>query len=202
MGVTVPSYKLKSPHDLPHMRKRLKRQRQKSILSEITLTSLIDIMSVVILFLIQSFSATGEVMMINKAIQIPTAQHGVPLERSPIITILADRVLLEGAPVGDNSKLNEKIEESDWDLPQLTARLLQHKAFFESIHKDVKFPAEIIIQADKNLSFVYLKRVMYALTKNGFVNINLAVRGEASAPSPKDPNKVSFLAPSNTATKL
>jgi len=183
MGITVPSYKLKSPHDLPYLRKRLKGTRRRSIVTDITLTSLIDIMSVVILFLIQSFSATGEVMMINKAIQIPTASYGKILERAPIVTILSDKVLLEGAPVGTNSNLDEKMEESDWDLPQLTARLLQHKKFFESIHEGVKFPSEIIVQADKSLSFVYLKRVMYALTKNGFVNIKLAVRGESSSPN-------------------
>jgi biopolymer transport protein ExbD len=63
----------------------------------------------------------------------------------------------------------------------LIQRLEQHRRFFESMHQGVKYPGEVIVQADRELPFLYLKRVMYSLTKAGFVNINMAVRG---VPSP------------------
>jgi hypothetical protein len=100
-----------------------------------------------------------------------------------------DKVILEGAPVGDNADINEKIEETDWDLPQLARRLEDYKTFFESVHPGVKFPGEVILQADREIPFVYMKRVMYSLVKLGFVNVNLAVRGEVTgaAITPADP---------------
>ena len=195
MGIKKPGYHLVAAHDLKHLRKHLKGGGRKSIAAELNLTSMIDLFSVIILFLIQSFSVNGEIMMLNKDITIPNASYAQELDRSPIITITADKVTLEGAVVGENGNINEKIEETDWDLPNLTARLDEYKKFFESIHTDTKFPGEVIIQADKKLPFLYLKRVMYALVKKGYGNINLAVRGEAhymppttSGGNPVDPS--------------
>ncbi|MBS1983648.1 MAG: biopolymer transporter ExbD [Bdellovibrionales bacterium] len=188
MGIQKPGYHLKAAHDLPHLRKRLKGGRGGSrIIAELNLTSMIDLFSVIILFLIQSFSATGEILIMNKDVTLPAANHGQELTRSPIITVMSDKVTLEGAPVGENSNIQDKIEETDWDLPQLTRRLEDYKKFYESINPDKKFPSEVIVQADKKLNFVYLKRVMYSLVKRGYTNINLAVRGQAEYRQPEPP---------------
>jgi biopolymer transport protein ExbD len=162
------------------MRKRLKGGRSKSSMHEMELniTPMIDFFSIIILFLISSFSATGEVLMLNKDIKLPVADHASLLERSPIITILRDQITLEGANVGDNQNIREILEETNWDLPQLTAKLDAYKNFFESVNQGVKFPGEVIIQADSKIEFVYIKRVLYTLIKHGYTGINLAVRGQ------------------------
>ena len=190
MGVSIPAFHLRAGKDLPEMRKRLKGQgRNRAIHQELTLTSMIDIMSVVVIFLIQSFSATGEVMMVNKDINLPQANYGRTLNRAPIVTVTPEKVTLEGITVGDNTAIQEKIEETDWELPLLSQRLTSYKTFMESIYPGAVFPGEVIIQADNGLNFLYLKRVMFTLTKLGFNNINLAVRGEVQpvAPAPEAP---------------
>ncbi len=180
MGIKIPGYRLASGRDLPEMRARLKgANRKKKMTEELTLTSLIDMFSVIILFLIQSFSATGEVMFLNKDIQIPYASHGRILERSPIITITAEKVTVEGLAAGDNSNLEDRIEEADWNLPLMSEKLIAYKTFFETIHNGEPFPGEVILQADEEVEFLYIKRVMFSLVKIGFNNINLVVRGEA-----------------------
>ncbi len=180
MGVIIPGYHLKAAKDLPELRRKLKGGgKHRSIHQELSLTSMIDMFSMLIIFLIQSFTTSGDLFVTNPDIKMPTAEHGKMIDRSPIITITPDKVILEGAAVGDNADINEKIEETDWNLPNLVGKLDEYKRFFESIHTDVKFPGEVIVQADKSLPFVYLKRVMYSLAKVGYTNINLAVRGEA-----------------------
>lgn len=180
MGVTKPGYHLKSQFDLPGLRKRLKGEgARKALDSDLTLTSLIDVFAVVILFLIQSFSATGEIFMVNSAITLPQAQFARSLDRSPIVTVQVDKVTLEGYEVGDNANLQAKIEDTDWDLPKLKQKLEEYKIAMRAIFPDAPFPGNIIIQADKNLDFLYLKRVLYSLASYGFPNAHLAVRGEA-----------------------
>lgn len=180
MGVIIPGYHLKSGHDLPNLRRKLKGGgKHRSIHQELSLTSMIDMFSMLIIFLIQSFSTAGDAFLTDPNIKMPSAQHAKMLERSPIITITPEKVVLEGAAVGDNADINEKIEETDWNLPALVTRLDEYKKFFESVHTDAKFPGEVIVQADRTLPFVFLKRVMYSLAKIGFTNVNLAVRGEA-----------------------
>ncbi|HVJ65689.1 MAG TPA: biopolymer transporter ExbD [Bdellovibrionota bacterium] len=180
MGIQIPGYRLVSGHDLPEMRARLKgANRHRALTEELTLTSLIDMFSVIILFLIQSFSVTGEVMFLNKDLQVPYANHGRILERSPIITITPEKVTVEGLAAGDNAGIEDKIEEEDWNLPLMSEKLIAYKTFFESIHNGEPFPGEVILQADQELDFLYIKRVMFSLVKIGFNNINLVVRGEA-----------------------
>jgi biopolymer transport protein ExbD len=180
MGIKIPGYRLAAGRDLPEMRARLKgANRKKRMSQELTLTSLIDMFSVIILFLIQSFSATGEIMFLNKDIQIPYASHGRMLERSPIITITPEKVTVEGLASGDNTNIEDKIEEEDWNLPLMSERLIAYKTFFEAIHNGEPFPGEVIVQADQEVEFLYIKRVMFSLVKIGFNNINLVVRGEA-----------------------
>jgi len=189
MGVKIPQFRLTAAHDLPELRRMLKGVgRHRTISEELSLTSMIDMFSVIILFLIQSFSATGEVFFVNKDINLPEAAHAQVLQRSPIVTVMTDKIVLEGAPVGENADINEKLEETDWDLPLLARRLEDYKAFFETIHPGMKFPGDVIVQADRDIPFVYIKRVMYSLVKIGFVNVNLAVRGEANVNSrPPEP---------------
>jgi len=182
MGVTIPGYHLKSKYDLEELRYRLKGSgKYRQLHQELTLTSMIDMFAVIIIFLIQTFSATGELVLVNKDITLPEAIHGRLLDRAPIVTVMTDRVILEGLGMDDNTDLDEKIEESDWALPQLKAKLKEYKAFWESTHKDVKFPAEVIIQADKELEFLYLKRVLFALVQLEFSEINLVIRGDVDA---------------------
>lgn len=191
MGVKIPEYHLKAPRDLKELRYRLKGGgRYRDLHQELTLTSMIDLFASIIIFLIQSFSASGDVLFINKDVVLPTASHGQELKRAPIITVMRDKVTLEGYDVGDNSNINELIEETDWSLPQLTEKLLAYKAFFDSIHSEdgVTFPAEVILQSDVETEFLYVKRVLYTLTKIGFGNINLVVRGYAATEAPKIDN--------------
>ncbi len=182
MGVTIPGYHIKSKFDLKELRYRLKGSSQRRHFSdELNLTSLIDFFATLIIFLLQNFSASGEILMINKDIMPPTAIHARSLERSPVISVYKDKIVLEGYQVGDNKDIEQKIEETDWELPNLQKALIDYKKFFESIHQDVKFPPQVTIQADKGLDFIFVKRVLYTLVKIEFSNINLVVRGEVDS---------------------
>ncbi|MEZ4815101.1 MAG: biopolymer transporter ExbD [Bdellovibrionota bacterium] len=184
MGIKIPSYHLTASKDLPEMRFRLKGKGayKNQLSTSLTITSLIDMFAALIFFLLHTFGASGEIDFINPAIEIPPSEHALLLKRAPVITVMRDKVTLEGGSDKADSNLNiaGKIEETDWELPQLKEKLLEYKKFFESIHQDVKYPPEVIIQADKGLEFLYIKRVLFTLTKIGFSNVTVAVRGKVN----------------------
>ncbi len=195
MGVIQPGYHLRSEYDLPALRSRIQgSKRRRHLDEELTLTSLIDIFAVVILFLIQSFSATGEIFMVNPGITLPQAQFAKVLDRYPIVTVQRDKVTLEGYEVGDNANLQAKIDDTDWDLPLLRGRLEAYKIAMQTIYPEAPFPGNIIIQADRGLEFLYLKRVLFSLASYGFPNAQLAVRGEV-APSADTPEETPQITP-------
>ncbi len=180
MGVIKPGYNLQAKADLRELRFRLKGGgRHRRIHQELTLTSMVDMFAVIIIFLIQSFSTSGELFVVNKKVVLPNASHGQVVERSPIITVLEDKVTLEGYQVGDNANIKDIIEESNWELPMISSALDGYKQWFESTQQDVKKTPRVIVQADKDLDFLYLKRVLYTLTKHGYGNIDLLVKGQA-----------------------
>lgn len=181
MGIQKPDYHLKSHWDLPSFRHRTEGPvGGRKLSADLNLTSLIDVFSVIILFLVSTFSATGEILLVNEDITLPMAQHGYQLKRSPIVTVMEKGVILEGAGVGDNANIEDKIEDTDWELPQLKAKLRTFKEFFEASNAGIPFPGQVIIQADKELDFLYIKRAMFTLVQEGYTNIDLVVSGEAS----------------------
>lgn len=191
MGVTIPGYHLASPRDLKELRYKLKGGgRSRKLAEDLTLTSLIDMFAVIVFFLINTFSTSGDASFINSDIKLPAAEHAMELKRAPIVTVMQDKVTLEGGEqnADSNGGIIDKIEETDWELPKLQSKLLEYKKFFESIHTDVKYPPVVIIQAAKDLDFLYVKRVLFTLTKMGFSDINLAVEGKATIIS-KDEGK-------------
>src|SRR5438477_7639679 len=68
---------------------------KKSSYASLMLTSLVDVMSIVVIFLLMNFAANGEVLYMSKDIKLPDAYHGAMLERAPVISVSADAVTFD-----------------------------------------------------------------------------------------------------------
>src|SRR5207244_13174902 len=60
------------------------------------LTSLVDMFTIIVIFLLMNFSANGEVLYMSKDIKLPDAFHGAQLERAPVISVSAVAVTFDG----------------------------------------------------------------------------------------------------------
>ena len=151
------------------------RRGRKNIVATLMLTSMIDVFAVLVLFLLQNFSATGEVLFIQKDIKLPAATRAMEIERAPVITISRDKITLEGEMVGESFTENiEKLTAENWEIQKLGFKLESMKNVYY-LDKGIKFPGRINVQADKDLPFVLIKRVMFTCTQAGYFNINFAV---------------------------
>ena len=54
---------------------------KRGVYAALTLTSLVDVMTIIVIFLLMNFSANGEVLYMSKDIRLPDAYHGAQLER-------------------------------------------------------------------------------------------------------------------------
>src|SRR5258708_5104960 len=64
--------------------------------ASLMLTSLVDVMTIIVIFLLMNFSATGEVLYMSKDIKLPDAWHGAQLERAPVISVSGEAVTFDG----------------------------------------------------------------------------------------------------------
>src|SRR4051794_30118383 len=64
--------------------------------SELNVTPLVDMFVIMVLFLIANFSATGEVLMMTKDIQLPEAKNLEEIVVLDVIQVSSDSVLIGG----------------------------------------------------------------------------------------------------------
>jgi biopolymer transport protein ExbD len=142
--------------------------------ASIMLTSLIDVMTIMVIFLLMNFSANGEVLYMSKDIKLPDAYHGAMIERAPVIAVSADAVTFDGRMLLGTSNL----EKGDvLNVPELEDALRDEKRRYEQIHAndpDHPFRGLVNVQADRRIPFKVIKRVMFACNQSGFGNINFA----------------------------
>jgi biopolymer transport protein ExbD len=142
---------------------------------DLQLTSMIDVFVLLVIFLIQQFSADGDLLFLTDKIRMPEAANFEQLERAPVIQVSADQISLEGAPVAD---VSDVLHNEYLNIPALEEQLRDQKKRFEQLREmgaSGDFKAEIHIQADKAVQFNVLKRVMFSATQAGYGNINFAV---------------------------
>src|SRR5574341_860966 len=90
--------------------KRLQRSRvfglkvgggRKGTNAELNVVPMVDMMTMLVIFLLQQFSATGEVLFMQKDIKLPDAQHGQMIEVAPVVAISSSQVVVTGQKVAD-----------------------------------------------------------------------------------------------------
>ena len=176
--VGKPGYHLKPKYDLHALRKRRRSGGGVHGAPDLPLVSLIDMFTILVIFLLMNFSATGEIFFIQKNVKLPEAKHSKPIKSAPLISISADGVTLETEKVGENPIT---VQESDVELPRLAEALRQLKAQQMLERPDTVFKGEVNIQADESTALVYIKRVMQTCIKEGWTGINFAVREPQAA---------------------
>ena len=176
----------------------LKRKSSKRTVTAIlSLTAMVDMFTVLAIFLLQNYSATGEILYIPKEVTLPKASEVLELKPSLVITVSSKEVLIDRTPVATFAEVQAS---TDWVIPNLRdqARLrleearvaqeakLQNKlnsVVNKTLGNAVEDPSawkKVTIQADKSIDYLTLKKIIYSVYEAGGGPINFAVAKEVS----------------------
>jgi biopolymer transport protein ExbD len=142
------------------------------------LTSLIDLMTVIVIYLVQSFSAEGQIITISKELTLPESSAKKPPVLNVNIIVTGRYVLAEDVKVAD---VEDVLATNDMVIPQLYDWLGTRREMTEKIVQystKTKFKGDVTIQADKRIRFRLLKKIMYTCGQQGFNAFNLAVQSK------------------------
>jgi len=157
---------------------------KRGVYATIMLTSLVDMFTIIVIFLLQNFSATGEILFMAKDIRLPDAVHGAEMERAPVIAVSADSLTFEGKQV----MLTADLRKGDiLNIPELDDALREERRKYERSHAgdaSKPFKGLIHVQADRRITFKIIKRVMRSCNDSGYSNINFAAMSKAKAAEP------------------
>jgi biopolymer transport protein ExbD len=146
---------------------------RKAVDASIPLVPFIDFLITLVVFLLSSFSATGELLSQRPNLVMPSAANAVELEVAPIIAIDARVVTLDGRRMADTQTLAataglERIEQLVQDLETLRRN-------WSILHAREPFPGTVIVQADRSIDFRVIKKVMFSAAQAGYTNVSFAV---------------------------
>ncbi len=140
------------------------------------LTSMIDMFTILLVFLLKSYSAEGQIVTVSDDLRLPESTSQMPPRVSSVIAITQDWILVDGRPV---EKIQEVMAKKDLVIPSLNDELLKLRAITEGIGEisaQMKgFQGNIAIQGDRDITFDLLKRVMLTCGQVGYNNLLLTV---------------------------
>ena len=142
----------------------------------LNLVAYIDMMTMLVIFLLMSFSASGEILFVQKNITLPDAQNWSDLERAPVIGVTRDVVTLDGRQVATGEELMKDSATGDMKITELHDELVTAKNNYKLLHPSEDFKGVCIIQSDKVVEFKMLRKVMFSAAAAGYQNVNFAVR--------------------------
>ena len=173
MAIKRPEPELLRNIPLKFVRARVSGHGRKSVDHQIPLIPFIDFLIVLVIFLLMSFSASGELVAQQPTITMPDADNTQQIEISPIIAVDERVITLDGTRVADTQTQGQSAQVDR--IEPLIQGLEAEKRKWEMIHPSEPFAGQVIVQADRNIDFRVVKKVMFSAAAAGYGNVSFAV---------------------------
>ena len=171
------------------------RSGRRNVVAVLTLTAMVDMFTVLVVFLLQNYQTTGEVIEISDNVVLPKAHAVKELKPAHVVIMSKDKLFLDKEVVATYQQVKE---QQDWKIDSLAGRLgdvfkqsdEKRQALVNRVREAVEEtrpngqkddPNEdrrITVQADKSIDFLTIKKVMLTITEAGASEINFAVLKE------------------------
>jgi biopolymer transport protein ExbD len=166
---------------------------KRAVVAMLSMTALVDMFTVLAVFLLQNYQTTGEVIEISDKVILPQASAVKEIKPATVVTISKFNIQVNKENVATFQTVKE---QEDWMIQPLQQKLQDafkalddkrrvvglvaiKKAVDDAKDKDPKKEKEddtrVTVQADKSIDFLTLKKVMYTVTEAGASQINFAV---------------------------
>ena len=170
MAIEQPGARLCAAIPLSFIRTR--QAGRKSIDASITLIPFIDFLLTIVVFLLMTFSATGQIPL--GAAVLPTAEHAVPLTLAPVISLDPSVVTIDGHRVADTGSLLADTELAR--IEGLVTGLENARRNWEMLHPGERSTGQVIVQIDRTVDFRAVRKVLFSAAQAGYTDVQLAVR--------------------------
>ena len=155
----------------PLMVKRNRKSKEVAL----KLTSMIDMFTILLVFLLKSYSAEGQIMSVAPDLRLPESTAQKPPETASIIAITNDAILLDGNQV---TTVGQILRNDNLLIPELLNQLKKLRQLSEKvgeIRSEIGFTGKISIQADRELPYLVIKKIMFTCGQIGYNDMLLAV---------------------------
>ena len=142
---------------------------------ELNMTSLIDMFTCLLAFLLKSFSAEGVLVTPSEGLELPNSIASERAKPGLTVEIGSNIIVVEGNRVAETQTFAKQDYNSLLTSAMHADLDKRHKAALAMEQYGTKFEGEVIIQGDKEIPFAALFRVMFLCAQNDYDKMRLIV---------------------------
>ncbi len=170
MAITQPGPRLCA--SIPFTFVRKSQSGKKKVDAAIALIPFIDFLLTVVVFLLMSFSAGGQIPLASA--EVPDAAHGVDLEVAPVLAVDGAVVTVDGMRVADTATLMGDAQLSR--VEGVVTALENERNAWSVLHPEQEFPGRVVVQIDRTVDYRVVRKVLFSAAQAGYGELDLAVR--------------------------
>jgi biopolymer transport protein ExbD len=154
------------------MKKRFSRKREREAV-DVDITSLLDILTILLVFLLKSYNASDLKLDLQKGLEMADSDSKHMTRFAPVVQINKEaKVFLNNKEIGRLPASGE--------MPDLTAKLKEERAKTEESNRTKKqqYNAELVnLVFDKDMDYAVVQRVMHDSALAGYSQFKFIVKG-------------------------
>src|SRR5579864_2732605 len=172
MAISNPGRRLMGHVGLEFVARKVAGAGHRATNANLSLTSMIDFLVVTVVFLLMTFSASGETP-VAKGLNMPKAENTLDMMDAPMAAVVGSQVLVDGSPAGNT----RAVEESDrmQRVDELFNILKAKRELWKQTHPNKDFPGVVVLEIDQNIKAVVVKSVFQTAAFAGFPNVSFMV---------------------------
>jgi biopolymer transport protein ExbD len=172
MTIHEPGRRLMHAINLKFVQKKVSGHGTRATNAGLSLTSMIDFLIVVVVFLLMTFSASGETPP-AKGLHLPQAENTLDMIDAPMVAINGSQILVDGAPAGNTRAIEDakRLQRID----ELFNMLKGKREVWKQLHPGKDFPGVVVLQIDQDVEAVVVKSVFQTSAFAGYPNVSFMV---------------------------
>lgn len=159
-----------------------KRKNKREVL-DVDITSLLDILVILLVFLLKSYNSSGVTLTIPEGIVLPDSKSQSINTAGVMIQVSKDKIWVDSEKVFDiESPPAKTLDEGGKRIIPLFNELVKKKEAIKAIQKQAPeakpFSGVANLIIDKTIKYSYVKKIMYTSAAAGFKEYKFVVMGE------------------------
>ncbi|NQT25508.1 biopolymer transporter ExbD [candidate division KSB1 bacterium] len=157
---------------IPSRRKKHRGSRSGEV--KLQLTSMMDMFTILLVFLLKTYSTHGQLINPSQDLTLPISEIQHPPEVGLDVTVSNDWILVNGRPV----ERIESVETLDgFVIPKLQTSLSAYAQHGQRLEEQygTPFSGKVTIQGDRNLPYRTLIKILATCGQSDFPNMRLVV---------------------------
>lgn len=171
------------------IRKRGKRRRREVL--DIDITSLLDILVILLVFLLKSYNSSGVIISVPRGVNIPSSASESLNTSGVVIQVSKNKIWFDEEEVVDLQKARKssyyrktvfnRSSQGRMIIPLFNA-LIKKKKTIKQVEKSAenasKFTGVVNLVIDKDIGYYDVRKVMYTVASAGYSTYKFVVLGE------------------------